>query len=299
MLTETPLMKPKPVAPVVAPKPGVKPTQPVGAMPASTPNAIPATSGIAQAGPILTSSSGDGFGSSAAVPAGLPITTTGGDGFGAAPAPAPTPSPAPFTTTPTNPNNALSAQTIAAGPGVDRFAVAQEKYDTFVKGTDPSYQAALRDASRRGAAMGGIGSGQLRSTFGDLATDRTNAIGNERSKLFTDALLGSVDDGRFATGVAQQQQGSQIGQQNDAFNRSLQQWMAGQSGGTGSGTALSGANAAGNGSQDALAALQAWYAQQGQQPTAPAPANAPAASAGSLPAWLQPYAQTPAYPGGF
>ena len=283
------------------------------------PSAIPATGlptrptarGAPPAVPPITSSAGDGFGSPPGGVGGVtrvapPAPIPAAPAMGGLPAPSPAlglpaqgPASQPFTTTPINPATGLSTQTIAAGPALDRYAVAQQQYDTFVKGTEPSYQAALRDAQRAGAAMGGIGSGQLRTSIGDLGNTRANALQGERSSLFNTALLGSVDDARFATGVAQQQQGTQIGQQNDAFNRALQTWLAGQSGGTGSGTVMQGAGAARGTSSDALAALQSWMAQRAAQPaqseSAPAPVQRPAPD--PLPAWLQPYTRTPAYSG--
>lgn len=188
---------------------------------------------------------------------------------GASPVP---PSTAP-TLTPTDPNNPLTMQTIGAPSALDRVALARDQWQTWVDSTDPAYKAALRDAKRVGAAAGGLGSGQLRTSLGDLGATRANAMDTQGRSFLNDAILGTVDDARFSTGLTERQQGFQRDQQqqafqneltrlgfddtmlNSAFGRALQQWMAGQQGGTGSGTALAGAGSFGAQGSDALEAL--------------------------------------------
>lgn len=275
----TPVAKPTPFG---APKPELPGTMP-GGMPNAAPTAMPAA--VPAAGGILTSGAGDGFGSSAP----------------SAPAPTPAPPPAaggsPVALTPTNPDNPLTSQTIGAGQLADRFALAQQKYDQFVQSTDPSYQAALRDAKRAGAAAGGLGSGQLRTSIGDLAGQRANAMDVQRQGAFTDAMGGSIDDAWKSIGLAERQQGFQNTQQQQAFanelrrmgfdddllnsevGRALQVYMAGQTGGTGSGTAMQGAQGIGNQGQDAMDALMQLIRGRAAAPTgaprAPTPAPEP------------------------
>ena len=298
MLTMDEGLKPKPKLPTAMP----------AAMPGATPKPAPygTKPGALGAAPgVLTSSAGDGFGTApggepaptglTAVPAPTPIQSPI-----AAPAPAATPAPvsnaSPVSLTPTNPENPLTAQTITPGQGADRFALAQQKYDQFVQSTDPSYQAALRDAKRAGAAAGGLGSGQLRTSIGDLAGQRANAMDVQRQGVFTDASGGSIDDAWKSIGLSERQQGFQNTQQqqafenelrrvgfsedmiNSAFNRGLQSWQAGQAGGTGSGTMQSGAsNYAGQG-QDALEALNNLIRQRASQPSGTAPTSTPAST---------------------
>lgn len=263
----------------------------------------PRPKGAPRAIPPITSSVGDGFaspiyrnpGTPPAPGTGLtqvaPPTAIPAQSVAPVPAPAPSPSPtgaSPYTLTPTNPSNPLTAQTITAGPGVDRFAVANQAYNDFIAQTDPSYQAVLRDANRMAAAGGGLGSGMLRTSLGNLADQRATALQTERSGLFRDALLGSVDDARYATGVAQQQQGFQSGQQDQAFNQALQRWLAGQQGGTGSGTVLSGANQAGGNAQAATEALRQWLGARAASPSSPAtPPIAAPAGGEAMPEWLR------------
>ena len=269
-----PKLAPKPVAPA----PGV----PQPAAPA-VPPAVPAPTsapGQPQAGPVVT-----------AQPIGTgPLTETVENL--APPAPAAVPAPAPPaqpsapsvspTLTPTDPANPLTGQTIAPAQGVDHFRLAQERFDTFAKGSDPAYQAALRDAKRVGAAAGGLGSGMLRTSIGDYAANRANSLDVEKRRTFSDAIENTVGDARFATGVSQQQQGFQNEQQqqafmnklremgfdddllNSAFGRALMQWQAGNTGGTGSNTILSGAGQAGDTGRDAMSALEAWLAERGR-----------------------------------
>lgn len=270
--------------------PGAKSNQPGAVTPIGTPP--------------LTSTAGDGFGAPAptptpapVAPAGPPITSTAGDGFGSPPF---APTPAPTTSggvglTPTNPANPLTGQTIT--PGVtDRFALARQKFDQFVESSDPAYKAALRDANRYGAANGMLGSGGLRTEFGNLANTRDLNLRTAERGYLTDALQGTIDDSRFATGVAQQQQGFQSEQQqrafenelrrlgfsedliNSAFGRALQTFNAGNTGGTGAGTMLGGAASAGAGagaSTDALAELLRQLAASRPPATTTRPAGGP------------------------
>jgi len=104
---------------------------------------------------------------------------------------------------------------------LDRFKLAQEQYGTFADSTSPQYQAALRDAARAAAATGRLGSGMLRTSYGDLANTRARELTNQRDTLFQNALLGSVQDAqtRFEDLLAEQQY--QTGAQNQAFNQAI------------------------------------------------------------------------------
>ena len=293
-----PKLAPKPVAPPAAPgvpkqEAPIGPPAPATAVPAPAyapgqPKAGPVGTQINPAGPLtetvgtLTPPGPVVAPPTVAPPAAVPAPQT--------PLAAPTVAP---TLTPTDPDNPLTAQTIAPASGVDHFRLAQERFDTFAQGSDPAYQAALRDAKRVGAAAGGLGSGMLRTSLGDYAANRANALDVEKRRTFADAIENTVGDARFATGVAQQQQGFQSDQQrqafenelrrmgfdddllNSAFGRALMQWQAGNAGGTGSGTILSGANQAGNTGRDAMTALEEWLAERNRAGTsAPTPPGA-------------------------
>ena len=190
--------------------------------------------------------------------------------------------------TPTDANNPLTSQTITPGDMADRFAIAEQRWQQYVDATAPQYQAALRDANRAGAAAGGLGSGQLRTSLGDLANQRGQSMDLAGRGFMTDALEGSIGDAWNSIGLAERQQGFQRGQENDAFgqeasrvqieealrsgdfNRALQLWMAGQQGGTGSGTLLGGAGAAGDNAAGATDALYNWMRERAQTtPTTP------------------------------
>jgi hypothetical protein len=175
----------------------------------------------------------------------------------------------------TDPNNALTSQTITPGAGVDRVALAADRFKTFTASTAPAYQAALRDANRMGAAAGGLGSGQLRTSFGDLGLARTNQLQTASDTLQQNALDGSIEDGWRGIGLAERQQGFQRGQQGDAFQEALARWNAGNMGGTGSSSqAAYGANVAGQG-QDALSALNTYARNGASAPTPTAPPKLP------------------------
>jgi hypothetical protein len=193
--------------------------------------------------------------------------------------------------TPTNPANPLTNQTISRAPTADRFQLAQDRFKTFTDQTAPAYQAALRDANRMGAAAGGLGSGQLRTSLGDLGAQRDlNLRTNERGFL-TDALEGTIADSFGDVAIGQQQQGFQNEQQqqaflnkmreigfsdemlNSAFGRQLQTYMAGQAGGTGSGTGLAVGQDTSAAGGDAMTELMNMIRNRNAAPTPQAPAT--------------------------
>lgn len=268
----------------------------------STPTAVP---GVPQTPQTAVPATGT------ILPRVAPSTPTQGPQGPAIPPPAPmvepanpqgTPGGGAVALTPTNPNAPLTAQTITPGQMADRFALAQSKFDTFVEASDPAYKASLRDANRYGAAQGRLGSGSLRTDFGNLANLRNTQMDTARRGFLDDALEGTIGDAWNEIGLAERQQGFQQGQQDRAFGneatrlqleealrqgdfeRAMGIFQAGNIGGTGSGTALSGANTAGNAAGDWYTALQQWMAQRGAAgqaggttpaPSAPAPTGTP------------------------
>jgi len=148
---------------------------------------------------------------------------------------------------PTTPQNALTNSTITPGPGTDRYAIAKQQLADFTKGSEPAYQASLRDANRYNFGRGRGVSGIANNSIGDLELQRENAIRSSQDQFLGNALTGSIEDAYRNLGIAQQQQGFQAGQQQtafgqnyatqqlsdsekkDAFSQVLQQWMAGTS----------------------------------------------------------------------
>ena len=128
---------------------------------------------------------------------------------------------------PTDPNRALTSQTIVPGQMADRYAIAQQKFDQFAQSTDPQYQTALKQANRYGAATGRLGSGSLRTDFGNLANQRNQQLDTSREGFLTDALNGSIDDAWRGIGLAERQQGFQQGQQDRAWDQGLDLFGAG------------------------------------------------------------------------
>lgn len=230
-----------------APQPGTRGNVPVAPLDPMVKPMVPVPFD-AGTGPITTNAPSD------LVPTGGPLTTGGG-----------------FPKT--DPNDPLTMQTIARQAAQDRFKIAQDRFNTFVESTDPQYKAALRDANRYGAATGRLGSGDLRTDFGNLAGQRDLQLRTQQNTFMQNALDGTIDDQFRDIGIAQQQQGFQNQQQqqafenelrrlgfsedmiNSAFGRAMQQYTAGQSGGTGSTTNVGvGQTQYGQG-QDALDAL--------------------------------------------
>lgn len=80
-----------------------------------------------------------------------------------------------------------------AGP-VDRVALAKSAWDTFERSTNPAYKASLDAAAGKAASVGQLGSGQLRTSLGDLAGNRALALDTERDRLINSAVEGSIGD---------------------------------------------------------------------------------------------------------
>lgn len=78
--------------------------------------------------------------------------------------------------------------------GVDRFGIAKQRLAQFNAEQAPVAEAERRNLLKGGAAMGRLGSGMLRTSFGDLA-DRLdlNRRGAE-TRFLTEALEGSIGD---------------------------------------------------------------------------------------------------------
>lgn len=121
------------------------------------------------------------------------------------------------------PDNALTNQQIQVAPTADRFALANQKFSDFVNSSDPAYQAALREATQRSAAAGGLGSGMLRTSYGNAELARENAMNTARNQFMTDALQGTIGDAYNNAQLAAQQQGFQNQQQQQAFQQAVTQ----------------------------------------------------------------------------
>lgn len=114
-----------------------------------------------------------------------------------------------------------TGKTIQPGAGVDRFGIAQSRFDDAAKASDPAYQKTLRDATSQAAGAGRLGSGMLRTSLGDAANLRNTQLDSLRSGFLNDALTGSIDDSYKDIGIAQQQQGFQKSQQDTAFDQEV------------------------------------------------------------------------------
>ena len=174
----------------------------------------------------------------------VPPSGTGASGL---PGVGPAPSTA-FTTKPTDPNNPLTSQTIDFGDLADRFKVAQSELENWNKTSDPQFQADLRDAMRKAAAGGALGSGMLQTSLGDITANRELQRQGMGTSFLNNALTGSIQDAKDRAALAERQQGFQADQQrtafgqgvteaqlnealtNGAFQRALQQLVAGSNG---------------------------------------------------------------------
>jgi hypothetical protein len=131
--------------------------------------------------------------------------------------------------------------------GVDRTKLAQQMFDTFTEATNPAYEASIRDATRAGAGAGRIGSGQLRTSYGNLADQRNRQLSTAQQQFMENALEGSIGDQfnkvsalsglegqQYGEGVDSNNQlrterGYQTGLGQQAFENAMAQWRQQQS----------------------------------------------------------------------
>jgi hypothetical protein len=130
----------------------------------------------------------------------------------------------------TNPSNDLRGQTIVPGQMADRNQIAQNQINTWNASSAPQYQADVRSATSQAAGGGQLGSGQLRTSLGNLAYNRDVQRNAAQSNYLSAAQTGSIDDAYKNIGIAQQQQQFQAGLQNQTFNQGLQALQAGSTG---------------------------------------------------------------------
>lgn len=84
---------------------------------------------------------------------------------------------------------------------VDRVQMAKDLLAQFDEATAPEYERDVRMATRNGAAMGRLGSGDLRTELGNLALVRGRDRSLKAKELMTTALRDSIDDQFRKTGV--------------------------------------------------------------------------------------------------
>ncbi len=93
----------------------------------------------------------------------------------------------------------IPAPTVAAPSApVDRLKLATDTFNTSAASTDPAYQQSLREATSTAAGAGQLGSGQLRTSIGDLALARGQELDTMRKQLVNDATTGSIADASTA-----------------------------------------------------------------------------------------------------
>lgn len=126
------------------------------------------------------------------------------------------------------PNSNLIGSQINPSAQPNRMDIANQYFQEAQQATNPAYQAALRDATQRAAATGSLGSGMLNTSYGNLALQRAQNLDNLQRELQTQATEGTIGDQRFNTAVAQQQQGYQAAQAQQALQNRIQQLMAEQ-----------------------------------------------------------------------
>lgn len=127
----------------------------------------------------------------------------------------------------TNPSNSLLGQTITPGPMANRVNIANSDLQNWQQQQAPIYQENLRNATQQAAGAGQLGSGQLRTSLGDLAYNQNQATNAAMGNFTNQALQGSIGDAYQNIGIAQQQQQFQSQLQNQGFQQGLQSLAAG------------------------------------------------------------------------
>lgn len=109
------------------------------------------------------------------------------------------------------------------GTPQNRLQLAQTAFDTFAKSTAPQYTADLRQATQMAAGKGQIGSGGLRTTYGNLANQRSLALDTARDNLINQAVTGTIADQQAAANTAIAQQNADTSRLGTTGSLSLQQ----------------------------------------------------------------------------
>jgi ribosomal protein L17 len=105
--------------------------------------------------------------------------------------------------------------------GTDRMAIAKQYFDEMQQAGAPAYEAALRSATQREAANGGLGSGQLNTTFGNLALQRAQNLDSLQKQLQTAATEGTIQDRQQAQDALRQERAYQNALQVQALQQQL------------------------------------------------------------------------------
>jgi len=127
-----------------------------------------------------------------------------------------------------------NAQTSATGNALSNLAgnlsdpnayqqAALGSFNTFAQQTDPAYQAAMRQATAQAAANGGIGSGALSTTYGNLANQRNLQLEGMQQQAQQAALTGQAQYQLQQLGALQGLNSQQFGQQQAQTNQLNQQ----------------------------------------------------------------------------
>lgn len=125
------------------------------------------------------------------------------------------------TLTPVTPDTALTNYRISAGPQTDRFKIAQDRYAAAKAASEGGYEADLRRANEGAFGAGRGVSGMLRTSRGNIASDRQATLASQESNFLNDALTGSIDDAYKNIGIDQQQQGFEADQQKTGFGQGM------------------------------------------------------------------------------
>lgn len=116
-----------------------------------------------------------------------------------------------------SPNTQQSGQQLSnlasnlSNPDVYQQA-ALGSFNTFAQQTDPAYQAAMRQATAQAAANGGIGSGALSTTYGNLANQRNLQLEGMQQTAQQQALTGQAQYQLQQLGALQGVNSQQFGQ---------------------------------------------------------------------------------------
>lgn len=109
---------------------------------------------------------------------------------------------------------AMNRTDAAAGDlaNVDRFKLAQERFNQSAADSAPAYDFANRVATQRNAAGGRLKSGMLRTDYGNLDLARARDLDSAKTRFLQDALEGTIADQFNKTNALSGLEGQAFGQ---------------------------------------------------------------------------------------
>ncbi|MGH6952951.1 MAG: hypothetical protein ACREGL_02130, partial [Alphaproteobacteria bacterium] len=121
------------------------------------------------------------------------------------------------------PGQDLQSAQILPGFNADRFKMAQDQVQRWFDQNDPLYKDSIRQATQAATGAGRLGSGMLRTDYGNLADRFLQGLNTTKSAALDKALGDTVNDYSNYRDEARTERGYQTGQSQSAIDRMIQQ----------------------------------------------------------------------------